>query len=163
MTKEEIKAAFSMKDIAGRNGLYPNRAGFVSCPFHKGDREASMKVYDKDFHCFGCGANGDIFEFVRRMEGIGFREAFLLLGGTYEKPTFSSKLAVYRSQKRVEMRRKKEWRIGQERELNARKIHIFREAVKNSEPLSDVWCDCYNALQIELYRHAEINGLESRW
>ena len=54
-----------------------------------------MKIYDKDFHCFGCGANGDIFSFVQRMENVDFKEAFYSLGGTYEKPTFSSKLAVY--------------------------------------------------------------------
>ena len=55
MTREEIKQAYSMKDILVKCGLpEPNRAGFIKCPFHKGDHEASMKVYDKDFHCFGC-------------------------------------------------------------------------------------------------------------
>lgn len=99
MTKEEIKERYSMREIIARYGLYPNRSGFISCPFHKGDREASMKIYDKDFHCFGCGANGDIFSFVQRMEDISFREAFQSLGGTYQSPTFSSQLAIYRAKK----------------------------------------------------------------
>ena len=55
MTKEEIKSAYSMRDILARYGIQPNRAGFIQCPFHKGDREPSMKIYEKDFHCFGCG------------------------------------------------------------------------------------------------------------
>ena len=78
MTREEIKQAYSMKDILVKCGLpEPNRAGFIKCPFHKGDHEASMKVYDKDFHCFGCGANGDIFTFTEKFYGISFKDHFL--------------------------------------------------------------------------------------
>ena len=80
MTREEIKQTYSMKDILVKCGLpEPNRAGFIKCPFHKGDHEASMKVYDKDFHCFGCGANGDIFTFIEKFYGISFKDAFLML------------------------------------------------------------------------------------
>lgn len=101
MTREEIKQAYSMKDILVKCGLpEPNRAGFIKCPFHKGDHEASMKVYDKNFHCFGCGANGDIFTFTERFYGISFKDAFLMLGGEYEKnPSFRSSLAIYRAKK----------------------------------------------------------------
>lgn len=102
MTREEIKQAYSMKDILVKCGLPgPNRAGFIKCPFHKGDHEASMKIYDKDFHCFGCGANGDIFTFTERFYGISFKDAFLMLGGEYEKnPSFRSSLAIYRAKKK---------------------------------------------------------------
>ena len=80
MTREEIKQAYSMKDILVKCGLpEPNRAGFIKCPFHKGDHEASMKIYDKDFHCFGCGANGDIFTFTEKFYGISFKDVFLML------------------------------------------------------------------------------------
>jgi DNA primase len=44
-----------------------------------------MKIYDRDYNCFGCGANGDIFSFIEQFYGIGFKDAFLMLGGTYEK------------------------------------------------------------------------------
>ena len=152
-----------MREIVTRYGFYPNRAGFIPCPFHKGDREASMKIYDKDFHCFGCGAHGDIFAFIQQMDGIGFKEAFQALGGIYEKPSFSSNLAIYRANKRKEMREKQRERDKQKRLLNAKKIDIYREYLQRAKPLSEVWCDCYNALQLELYRHAELNGLESRW
>ena len=84
MTSDEIRQGYSMRDILSRCGLpQPNRAGFIQCPFHKGDREASMKIYDRDYNCFGCGANGDIFSFIEQFYGIGFKDAFLMLGGTY--------------------------------------------------------------------------------
>lgn len=160
MTKEEIKEATTMFDILARYGLHPNRAGFIQCPFHTGDRQASLKVYKKDFNCFGCGANGDIFTFVQLMEQVDFKEAFRILGGTYEKPTFSSNLAIYRSQKRREMQEKQRRREQQKKDLNILLIDVYREWMQKSEPLSDVWCSCYNALQYQLYIHEILN--ESR-
>lgn len=157
MNKEEIKSMYSMRGILEKCGLpTPNRAGFCHCPFHKGDREPSMKIYDKDFNCFGCGANGDIFTFIEKFYGISFKEAFLELGGEYKKnPSYSSSLAIYRAKKEKAAREKREERKRLKRKLVYDLIDIYRDFVQKSEPLSDVWCDCYNALQLELY-HAEI-------
>lgn len=162
MTKDEIKERYSMQDILARYSLYPNRAGFIPCPFHK-EKTASMKIYRDSYYCFGCGANGDIFNFIQEIDGVSFKEAYLSLGGIYEKPTFSSRLALYRSQKRMNKKIRDEKKAAEIRMLNVDRISIYREFLDKTEPLSDVWCDCYNALQLELYKHAEINGLESRW
>lgn len=159
MNKEEIKAAYNMRDIAARYDLQPNRSGFIRCPFHQ-DPGPSLKVYDKDFHCFGCGANGDIFDFVQRMDDLSFREAFQLLGGVYEKPTFASKLAIYRVQKQQKMRLKEQMRRSENQRLNGLLISIYRAYVQRSEPFSDVWMDCYNRLQYQLYMHGELSGIE---
>lgn len=163
MTVEEIKATYSMRDIVGRYGYQPNRRGFISCPFHTGDRQASLKVYGQDYHCHACGANGDIFSFIEQMENLTFKEAFLALGGTYEKPTFSSRMNVYKSQKRRSMLKKEMARLRKKKWLNCMLIGIYRSYMDRSEPFSDIWCDCYNALQYQLYIHAELNELEARW
>ena len=163
MTVEEIKDTYSMRDIVERYGFQPNRKGFIQCPFHAGDRQASMKVYGRDYHCHACGANGDIFSFVEQMENLTFKEAFQLLGGTYEKPTFSSRLTIYKSQKRREMIKKERGRVERKRQLNCTLIGICRAYMERSEPFSDVWCDCYNALQYQLCIHADLNELEARW
>lgn len=153
MTSDEIRQEYSMRDILTRCGLpQPNRAGFIQCPFHKGDREASMKIYDRDYNCFGCGANGDIFSFIEQFYGIGFKDAFLMLGGTYEKKSsYASKLAIYRAKKAQEMKRKEAQRERSKSRLNNDLITIYRSYMERSEPLSGVWCDCYNALQYQLY------------
>lgn len=46
------------------------------CPFHT-ERTPSFYVSPSlnRFHCFGCGASGDAFSFLMRIEGISFREA----------------------------------------------------------------------------------------
>ena len=91
MDKETIKQQNSMRDVLSRYGMAPNRAGFVRCPFHAGDRTASMKIYKDSYYCFGCGATGDIFAFVQNMDNCDFKTAFTILGGTYQKPDFSSR------------------------------------------------------------------------
>ena len=163
LTSEEIKQTYSMRDILSKCGLpQPNRAGFIQCPFHKGDREASMKIYEHDFHCFGCGANGDIFRFVQMYDGLSFKDAFLSLGGTYEKPTFESKLAIYKAKKAREMRKKEEIRNREKKKLNNDLIDIYRDCYRKAEPLSDAWCDSYNALQYQLYLHEVYAQEEAR-
>lgn len=156
MTKEEIKQQYSMRDIVEKYGMRPDRRGFIHCPFHRGDHGASMKIYARDFHCFGCGANGDIFDFIQRMDNVDFKEAFQSLGGTYEKPTFSSKLAIYRAQKRTEMRKKREEQRVEEKWLNSLLIGLFRWGVNHARPLSGAWCENYNKLQYQLYLQEEL-------
>ena len=161
MTRDEIKQTFNMRDILAKCGLpEPNRAGFIKCPFHKGDHDASLKIYDKDFHCFGCGANGDIFSFIQKFYGISLKDAFLMIGEEYEKKmSFKTSLSIYHANKEREMRDKNEVKLKEEHKLNNDLISVYRRFLSKSKPLSEAWCDCYNALQLELY-HAEI--LEDR-
>ena len=39
------------------------------CPFHK-ETTPSFTVSNSLFNCFGCGAGGDVFEFIRRAENL---------------------------------------------------------------------------------------------
>lgn len=157
MTRDEIKATHSMRDVLAGYGMYPNRAGFVRCPFHMGDRDASLKVYDKDYHCFACGEHGDVFDFVMRYENVDFSEAFRLLGGTYDESPSRRRMAAYKAEKRKKMMEKKRQRLQAEKELNLKKIWIYKAWLEKAEPLTDIWCDCYNALQLELYHNQILN------
>src|SRR5437868_1979097 len=46
------------------------------CPFHS-EKTPSFSVHAtrQFFHCFGCGASGDVFSFVQKLENITFPEA----------------------------------------------------------------------------------------
>ena len=46
------------------------------CPFH-GEKTPSFSVHAtrQFYHCFGCGASGDVFSFVQKIENITFPEA----------------------------------------------------------------------------------------
>ena len=54
MNKDEVKQSHNMRNVVESYGFRVNRAGFIPCPFHKGDREPSMKIYKDSYHCFGC-------------------------------------------------------------------------------------------------------------
>lgn len=45
----------------------------ICCPFHA-DRNPSMKV-DFRFHCFGCGADGDVIDFAAKLFQLSLRQA----------------------------------------------------------------------------------------
>lgn len=157
MTKEEIKSLYSMRDILQKYGLQqPNRAGFICCPFHK-EKTASMKIYKDSFYCFGCGFGGDIFDFVKKIDGISFKEAYAALGGDYEN-SFSARLKIYQARKKREIQRKTEEKLRWKRELNYLLMDVYREWLGRLEPLSDAWADTYNALQYQEYLWEILNN-----
>lgn len=51
------------------------------CPFHP-DKNPSLSVSGEKglFHCFGCGASGDVIKFIEDIENISFIEALEILG-----------------------------------------------------------------------------------
>ena len=71
---ETIKAAISVKQAAEHYGLKVNRNGMACCPFHN-DRHPSLKLNEDYFFCFGCGAKGDVIDFVARLFDLSSYEA----------------------------------------------------------------------------------------
>lgn len=72
-----IKQSVSMRQVVEHYGLTPDRAGYIRCPFHAGDNQGSLKVYDGQggFCCFGCGAKGSVIDFVMRFDDLQFQAA----------------------------------------------------------------------------------------
>lgn len=72
----EIKQQLPMRDVCGHYNINVGRNGKAICPFHS-DHRPSMQVYPGDggFHCFVCGANGSVIDFIQRMENVSFGEA----------------------------------------------------------------------------------------
>jgi len=75
---EEIKDRIDIVQLISQY-LPLKRAGRnfkALCPFHT-EKTPSFTVSPEKqfFHCFGCGASGDIFQFLMRMENVTFPEA----------------------------------------------------------------------------------------
>ena len=79
---DEIRARVDLVDLVG--AVVPlKRAGERwkgLCPFHQ-EKTPSFTVNPRlgIFHCFGCGAGGDAFEFLKRHDRLDFPEAVRLL------------------------------------------------------------------------------------
>ena len=76
---EELKAKLDIVEVvAGYVSLKPASAGSFKglCPFHS-EKSPSFNVRSAPafYHCFGCGAGGDVYKFIQEIEHVGFTEA----------------------------------------------------------------------------------------
>ena len=70
---EAVKQSVSTREAAAFYGIEVKRNGMACCPFHD-DKNPSMKV-DQRFHCFGCGADGDVIDFTAKLFDLSPKEA----------------------------------------------------------------------------------------
>lgn len=81
---DEIRARVRVSEIIGRT-IPIKRAGreyHALCPFHK-EKSPSFTINDEKgfYHCFGCGAHGDVISFVMEYEHLKYPEAIEKLAG----------------------------------------------------------------------------------
>jgi DNA primase len=86
-SRERVRDAVDFEELVGaRTEL--KRAGARRlqglCPFHD-ERTPSFGIdpVEKLYHCFGCGAGGDVFSFVMETEGLDFAGALESLADRY--------------------------------------------------------------------------------
>src|ERR1700690_3812109 len=79
---QEIKDRLNIADVI--SGYIPiNKAGvnfWAACPLHH-EKTPSLVISPQKqiWHCFGCGEGGDVFGFVKKYEGLEFRDVIKLL------------------------------------------------------------------------------------
>lgn len=84
---DAIRRDHPIADVAAAAGLELRPTGgrlAGVCPFH-GDTRPSLVVYpaNRSYYCFGCGAGGDVIDFVSRLHRVDFRQAVTLLAGAH--------------------------------------------------------------------------------
>ncbi len=76
---DAVKQQSDLVAVVREQGITLTRRGrtyFGVCPFHA-ERTASFAVsrHAGLFHCFGCGAGGDVIRFVEQTQHVSFPEA----------------------------------------------------------------------------------------
>lgn len=132
---EAIKAEVTTRQAAEFYGLKINRSGKVSCPLHK-DRTPSMKV-DRRYHCFSCGADGDVIDFVSLMEKCGKYEAALRLSGYFGISFDASEAARKEARKEANERRKAQERKKAEHIANSVFFRALTDYLHDLEDIKD--------------------------
>ena len=74
---EAVKQSVTTRQAAEHYGIHVGRNGMACCPFHN-DKTPSMKL-DRRYHCFGCGADGDVIDFAAALYGLRKKEAAVQL------------------------------------------------------------------------------------
>lgn len=77
---EELKYKCDLVEVISQYVPLQKKGGryFGCCPFHN-EKTASFCVNNGWYHCFGCGATGDVVKFIMEMESVSFYDAVKLL------------------------------------------------------------------------------------
>lgn len=85
---DEIRRSNRLADVAWQMGIRLEKDGAeqrACCPFHQENTPSFTIFTGKDgvdrFHCFGCGAKGDVIDFVQQLKGVEWKDAVGILGG----------------------------------------------------------------------------------
>lgn len=71
---ETVKTAVNAREAAQLYGVAVNRCGMALCPFHN-DHHPSLLVADDHYHCFACGAHGDVIDLAANLFGLSLYDA----------------------------------------------------------------------------------------
>lgn len=102
----EVKEYLTARQAAEGYGLKVGKNGMACCPFHD-DRHPSMKI-DKNYHCFACGAGGDVVDYVSRLFGLSQYGAALKLAEDFRLPIETGRKGPMSVQERKDIRERKE-------------------------------------------------------
>ncbi len=109
---EQVKSELNMLDVAKFYGASVSH-GMCLCPFHN-EKTPSMKIYENNFHCFGCGEHGDVIDFTAKIFGISSVEAVKRLDYDFglhidmDKPLSAGQITEYQ-QRQVERLAYDQW------------------------------------------------------
>jgi DNA primase len=87
---EALKQARPLSEVVRESGVeldsrWSGRGTHKAlCPFHA-EKTPSLLVDDRDghFHCFGCGAHGDVFDYLQKLYNLTFPQACERLGAAW--------------------------------------------------------------------------------
>ncbi len=98
-----IDVAQKYVDLEKKGGRY-----WARCPIHN-EKTPSFTLDEVrgTFHCFGCGAHGDVFSFIEQVEHVDFKEAVQILANRagMEVPL---KQIIIKNSERLKDKKKKE-------------------------------------------------------
>lgn len=81
---DTIRQSVSARDAAQALGIRVNRHGRCQCPIHNGT-DYNMRLYPGDggYHCFVCGASGDVIHLVENVQQCSFPSAIEWLNSAF--------------------------------------------------------------------------------
>ncbi|MDD6994612.1 MAG: DNA primase [Candidatus Borkfalkiaceae bacterium] len=105
---EELKAKNNIAEVIGGYLPLTKRGGqyWACCPFHH-EKTPSFAIKEDDgyYHCFGCGASGDVVKFVQNMESTDFITAVKILA---DRAKIKVPEGEFDDEKAAEFKRKKD-------------------------------------------------------
>lgn len=100
---DEVKSQLNIQTVIEHYGFKVNRAHQFVCPFHN-DHKPSASIKNDYFHCFVCGAGGDLITFTARYLNLhnieAARELVRVFGLNIDISTAEERKAKYIAEKK---------------------------------------------------------------
>ena len=136
---DEVKRCLSGRQVGEFYGFEPNRAGYISCPFHH-EKTASLMLYKeagRGWYCFGCNQGGSVIDFVMALFGLSFQQAVIRLSFDFKlglAPTRATpqEASEILAERRAEAARREQERVGYA--FMASEFRYWQEAAKGFAP-----------------------------
>ena len=130
---EEIKANTDIVEVVSQyvSLKRKGRNYFGLCPFHN-EKSPSFSVSETKqiFHCFGCGAGGDVIGFLKKIENIEFKDAVEILA---ERANITlPKIETTKEEQKIAMLKEKVYQIN---EIAAQYFHenLYKPTAKPAQ------------------------------
>ena len=170
-----IKQLVSVPDAVRMYSDKPIRHNRIPCPFH-GGAEYNLGLKPKWFHCFVCGAGGDVIDFTRKLHGLNWWDAVCKLNDDFclNLPLNDTELTDEQKQRIAESKRKLERSLLDELERHELALQydtmcdllgIVERICQQDAPApwdddwSDLWCSAMR-MRTELKEQIEQLDLE---
>ena len=171
--KEEVRSANDIVDvISGYVRLQKRGSGYFGlCPFHN-EKSGSFHVSQAKqmYHCFGCGAGGDVFGFLMEYENYTFQEAMEYLAGRagirlpeHELSEQEKRESDYRG-RLLEINREagKYYYMLLRSERGAHAMQYFRSRELSDETMKKFGLGYSDKYSDDLYRYLRAKGYDDR-
>jgi len=80
---ERIKEQITIPSLLSYHGYHLGSRGRTVCPIHRGSNKTSFSYTPTKFHCFTCGACGDVIALQMAITGTNFKDAIQTLAAAY--------------------------------------------------------------------------------
>ena len=150
----DIRRLLPAQKVAEFYGFQVGRSGFMKCPFHQGDRTASLKLYDGEggFHCFGCGAHGSVIDFVMRLFDLNVRQPVLRINSDFHLGLNATHTARAARSAALDARRGEQRKKDQAKEnfrYMASGLHYWKDVLEVFPPVRQGDDAYYHPLYVE--------------
>ena len=98
---EVIKNNIDILDAAAQFGVNVDRYGKALCFAHN-EKTPSLSFKGTHWHCFGCGAGGDVVDMVATIQGISALDAAKQLDAIYSLHLFAEKVDTAEVRRRAQ-------------------------------------------------------------
>lgn len=100
----QIRGSLNLREVMEAYGVQFNRRGFAICPFHP-EKTASLSIKNERYKCFGCGAYGDVLDFVMHYHNLTFPQALVKLDSDFHLGLIGKKPDLRSQRQAAENRR----------------------------------------------------------